>query len=117
MPNLIEQENLSSSIHSGGTMFEDLYGMAALGCTLRGQDLGFLKENAMISIGGRLLGHCILLRLPQAATAAVFTNACADAALRGADVHFAARARHTIHASRVERILCVLHRSHFLVGL
>ena len=39
-----------------------------------------------------MFSHRKHLRLPQATTAAVFTNTGADAALHGANVHFAAQA-------------------------
>ena len=80
MPNPIQQEAFSPLINSGRTMFEDLYGLyvkpRVIG-TLTGQDHD-LKENMMISIGEYMLSHRRLLWMPQATTAAVFTNMGAD---------------------------------------
>ena len=84
-------------------MFEDFYGLhvdpGVVG-SLRGKYLGLLKENAMARVGGCMLGHRRILRLLQATTAGVFTNANASAVLLGADVRFATQERHTVHSSR-----------------
>ena len=84
-------------------MFEVLHGLLVqlrVVGTYQGHDLGLLKENTMISDGECTVSHRRLLQLPQMTTLAVFTNVSADAALRDADVHLAARTRYTVHATR-----------------
>ena len=79
-------------------MLEDFNGLhmqSRVVATNHGQDLGFLEENAMISVSKCLLSHYRLLRLPQTTTGVVFTNAGTDTALHSADVHLLARARHS----------------------
>ena len=61
--------------------------------TQRGLDLGFLEDNAMISVSKCMLGHRRLLRRPQTTVATVFTYS--DAEYRSNDVYFSTRTRHT----------------------
>ena len=103
-------------------MFKDLYRLhmqpGVVG-TLRGQDL--LKENAVIGIGGCMLGHCRLFGLLQATTEAVFTNTYVDTMLHGPDIPFPTLIYKILHifpmfqgggCSRLQFEICIYSRLH-----
>ena len=52
-----------------------------------------------------VVGHCILLQLPQMAVAAALTNASGGAVLSSGNVHLSTQARHNEDATRKKRIL------------